>query len=117
MVKPSGSNSLTKMPNSQPNLCAKSLGRNTRRNQPGASPRNRSAPRGVEMLMRSKVNFVKSWIGLLLVGALNLAAEDKRPERMLPVRGFCIAAPSGNRVDEFIKFIEEELAPRLVNVL
>ena len=54
---------------------------------------------------------------LLLVGALNLAAEDKRPERTLPVRGFCIAAPSGNRVDEFIKFIEEELAPRGVNTL
>ena len=33
------------------------------------------------------------------------------------MRGFCIASPSGNRVDEFIKFIEEELAPRVVNTL
>ena len=40
------------------------------------------------------------------------AAKDQ-----LPVRGFCIAAPGSERVDEFVKFINEELAPRKVNVL
>jgi hypothetical protein len=35
----------------------------------------------------------------------------------LPIRGFCIAAPGRDRVDEFVKFINEELAPRKVNTL
>ena len=35
----------------------------------------------------------------------------------LPVRGFCIAAPGSDRVDEFVKFINDELAPRKVNTL
>ena len=58
-----------------------------------------------------------TWFGLLLAGVLNLSAVDKPADKMLRVRGFCIPAPSGNRVEEFIKFIEEELAPRLVNTL
>src|SRR5436189_6156364 len=60
---------------------------------------------------------MKTLLCLLLVGAMNLAAAEGPADRMLPVRGFCIPAPSGNRVDEFIKFIEEELAPRSVNTL
>jgi hypothetical protein len=35
----------------------------------------------------------------------------------LPVRGFCIAVPGSDRIDEFVKFINEELAPRKVNTL
>ncbi|HEY3373069.1 MAG TPA: family 20 glycosylhydrolase [Prolixibacteraceae bacterium] len=35
----------------------------------------------------------------------------------LPVRGFCIGSPGSDRVDEFVKFINDELAPRKVNVL
>jgi hypothetical protein len=35
----------------------------------------------------------------------------------LPVRGFCIAAPGADRVDDFVKFIAEELATRKVNTL
>lgn len=35
----------------------------------------------------------------------------------LPVRGFCIAAPKSDRMDEFVKFINDELAPRKVNTL
>jgi len=67
--------------------------------------------------MIAKSNFMKHWIGLLLVGALNLAAAERSADSALPVRGFCIPPPSGNRVDEFLKFIEEELFPRSVNVL
>jgi len=67
--------------------------------------------------MTTRSRFTTTWLSLLLGTALNLAAADKPAERTLPVRGFCIAAPASNRVDEFIKFIGEELAPRSVNVL
>jgi hypothetical protein len=67
--------------------------------------------------MTRKSNFAKAWLCLLLTGTLNLSAAENPADKTLPVRGFCIAAPSGNRVDEFIKFIEEELAPRSVNTL
>src|SRR3989440_9789181 len=53
----------------------------------------------------------------LLAATLSLAAAEKSADTILPVRGFCIPPPSGNRVDEFVKFIEEELAPRSVNTL
>lgn len=45
------------------------------------------------------------------------ATSDSLPANMLPVRGFCIAAPQSKDVDEFIKFINEELVPRSVNTL
>lgn len=35
----------------------------------------------------------------------------------LPVRGFSIAAPMPDELDDFVKFVNEELAPRKVNVL
>ena len=40
---------------------------------------------------------------------LHLPAAENPADTRLPVRGFCIPSPSANRVDEFIKFIEEEL--------
>src|SRR3954467_9009814 len=52
---------------------------------------------------------------LFLVAAFDLHAVDT--PKTLPVRAFCIPSPSPNRLDEFIKFIEEDLAPRSVNVL
>src|SRR5258705_13382690 len=67
--------------------------------------------------MTPQTNFAKGWICLLLISTLNLAAAEKPADKILPVRGFCIASPSGNRVDEFIKFIEEELVSRSVNAL
>ncbi|HRI12848.1 MAG TPA: family 20 glycosylhydrolase [Verrucomicrobiota bacterium] len=54
---------------------------------------------------------------LLAVGTLHLRAADSPTDQTLPVRGFCIQAPAPNRLDEFLKFVEEELAPRSVNVL
>lgn len=47
-------------------------------------------------------------IGLYSVGS----AQD-----LLPVRGFCIAAPDAQHLNAFVKFIEEELASRKVNLL
>lgn len=60
---------------------------------------------------------LKKWLGLLLATTLHLPAAQNPADTRLPVRGFCIPSPSSNRVDEFIKFIEEELAPRSVNTL
>lgn len=39
------------------------------------------------------------------------------PGKQLPVRGFCIAAPGPDDVNRFVKFIDNELAPRKVNTL
>jgi hypothetical protein len=39
------------------------------------------------------------------------------PDDLMPVRGFCIAAPRPAGLDKFIAFIDQELAPRHVNTL
>jgi Glycosyl hydrolase family 20, catalytic domain len=57
------------------------------------------------------------WLCLALVGLWQLRAAEMPTDRRPPVRGFCIQAPSPNRVEEFTKFITEELAPRAVNTL
>jgi type 1 glutamine amidotransferase len=38
-------------------------------------------------------------------------------DKLLPVRGLCIAAPGPRQLDAFITFIHDELAPRQVNTL
>lgn len=38
-------------------------------------------------------------------------------DSLLPVRGFCIAAPRPSGLDSFLVFIRKELAPRHVNTL
>ena len=38
-------------------------------------------------------------------------------DTILPVRGFCISAPQPAVLQEFVKFIDEELAPRKINTL
>jgi hypothetical protein len=38
-------------------------------------------------------------------------------DKVMPVRGFCIAAPRPAILDKFVKFIDEDLAPRGVNTL
>ncbi len=61
---------------------------------------------------------------ILLLLAINCTAFSQVSEKskaiqanILPVRGFCIAAPQPKDLDEFIKFIDEELGPRSVNTL
>ena len=44
-------------------------------------------------------------------------AQAKVIDSLLPVRGLAIAAPPVNKVDMFIKFIDEELAPAHFNLL
>jgi hypothetical protein len=43
--------------------------------------------------------------------------SQKKIDERLPVRGFCIAAPTAQHLPAFVKFIEEELSPRKVNTL
>ncbi len=47
----------------------------------------------------------------------NQGTALEKIDTIMPVRGFCISAPRPPEVDEFVKFIEEELAPRHVNTL
>lgn len=58
---------------------------------------------------------------VMLMGIVSMlqAQSQATPviDSIMPVRGFCIAAPRPAEVKEFIKFINEELAPRNVNVL
>jgi hypothetical protein len=58
-------------------------------------------------------------ITLLLATELASSSQVtfKGTDKILPVRGFCISAPSSDNLKEFIKFIDEELAPRQVNTL
>ena len=61
---------------------------------------------------------MKRWIALLTIALFGhtLYAQSSL-DSLLPVRGFCIGAPSVKDVDRFIKFIDEELASRKVNTL
>jgi N-acetyl-beta-hexosaminidase len=46
-----------------------------------------------------------------------LTHAQAQNQKLLPVRGFCIAAPTNKDVPSFVKFIDEELEPRHVNTL
>jgi len=52
---------------------------------------------------------------VLLTADVAIAGTDL--DSLLAVRGLSIAAPTPDRVDEFVKFIGEELVPRNVNTL
>lgn len=56
------------------------------------------------------------FIGLCATFWNSLLAQSKI-DSLLPTRGFCISAPKAQKVDDFVKFIQEELAPRQVNTL
>lgn len=45
------------------------------------------------------------------------AYSQTRLDSLLPVRGFCIDAPRPSGLDTFVRFIDQELAPRKVNTL
>ena len=57
-------------------------------------------------------------VSLLLIASLSYSAcGQNKLDTLLPLRGFCIALPSPDNLDEFINFIKTELAPRNVNTL
>ncbi|HEY2649342.1 MAG TPA: family 20 glycosylhydrolase [Puia sp.] len=47
---------------------------------------------------------------------MSVSAQTKL-DSLLPVRGFCIDAPRPSGLDSFVRFIDQELAPRKVNTL
>jgi N-acetyl-beta-hexosaminidase len=56
----------------------------------------------------------------LLLVILILATHgwaQQSAETELPIRGFCIGAPQAGEVSKFVKFINEELAPRKITTL
>jgi glycosyl hydrolase family 20 len=71
--------------------------------------------------MRSKLHHLLTIFFLFLLSALlSFPIRGKaqgKVDSLLPVRGFCIAAPRPAVVDSFVLFINEELVPRHVNTL
>ena len=55
----------------------------------------------------------------LLIGVLinSTIFSQSKIDSLIPTRGFCITAPKSQRVDDFTKFIQEELVSRQVNTL
>ena len=62
---------------------------------------------------------MKQLLSLLFLFAtfFTLTAQEAVITDTIPIRGFCIAAPAADGVDDFVKFINEELAPRRINTL
>ena len=56
-------------------------------------------------------------LSVCLFSTILSVSGQKNLDQLLPVRGFCIAAPRPDHVDSFIKFIDNELAARNVNTL
>jgi hypothetical protein len=55
---------------------------------------------------------------LVIISGLTLTTSaQEASDKVFQIRGFCIGAPAPQGVDRFIKFINEELAPRGVNTI
>ena len=52
-----------------------------------------------------------------LLACLALPAAESSLDSVMPVRGLCVGAPRAAQVESFVKFIEDDLAPRSVNTL
>jgi hypothetical protein len=66
--------------------------------------------------MTMKRIFLLSLFAAFLL-SLTLQSQTPAMDDLFPVRGFCIGAPDPEHLDEFIDFINDGLAPRLVNTL
>lgn len=60
------------------------------------------------------MKFYSIWIVLFLFCSRVWAQQ---PDSLIPVRGFCIAAPRPAELVRFLTFIDQELAPRKINTL
>jgi hypothetical protein len=66
---------------------------------------------------------MKYFLSLLLAAACfpvfsqSTGTTSLKADSIMPVRGFCIAAPAPEDLADFIRFIDEELSPRGVNTL
>ena len=54
---------------------------------------------------------------LVMTAVYREVSGQSRLDSILPVRGFCIALPTPENLDEFVNFVNTELAPRQVNTL
>jgi hypothetical protein len=69
-------------------------------------------------LLQSRIGFLQHRIGLLLLAIVFWGgAAAQSLDSIMPVRGFCINIPRPAGVDSFIRFVNDELAPRKVNTL
>jgi hypothetical protein len=60
----------------------------------------------------------KTTLTLILLLAINAIAKAQNPlDTIMPVRGFCIAAPLPKTVDACVSFIDKELTKKKVNTL
>jgi len=66
-----------------------------------------------------KKNYLLLLLSAIVIHSCKTTVKvQKEPlDNVLPVRGFCIAAPTPRNLDSFVVFINEELAPRQVNTL
>jgi hypothetical protein len=67
-----------------------------------------------QMKKKPLLIFLTSAFGMLF--SMAVSAQTKL-DSLLPVRGFCIGAPRPAGLDSFVRFIDQELAPRKVNTL
>lgn len=62
-------------------------------------------------------NYLSSSLLIVLLIACNFVSAQNQLDSTMPTRGFCIGAPGVKDVDRFVKFINNELAPRKINLL
>jgi hypothetical protein len=66
--------------------------------------------------MKKHLFFIFLLFSFFISSTTSTIAQEKL-DTLLPVRGLCIGAPKPQRVDEFVTFINKELAPRKINTL
>lgn len=66
--------------------------------------------------MKRYLKPIEFFLFFLYCQPLLLRAQNQI-DSLMPVRGLCIAAPYPSGVDSFVRFIDEELAPRRLNTL
>src|SRR5882757_7938227 len=77
-----------------------------------------SASDSSESFPRMTPIFIKRLlIAVFLCSISPIALSEERLDGVMPFRGFCIASPGSNSLNEFIAFVHDELAPRHVNTL
>ncbi len=65
-----------------------------------------------------KKSLIRALLSIFLVtAAYSEGYCQSRLDTLLPLRGFCIALPIPENLDQFVNFIKTELAPRHVNTL
>lgn len=67
-------------------------------------------------MLRHSILFIMILSISILFIPQKIAAQNN-VDSLLPIRGFCIKAPSPTGLDSFVRFITDELVPRKVNTL